>query len=167
MTVDAPIGSANLEISGAFGALGNVTVDGALTMTSSTVTSVGTVATGGNATLSTPTLQSLARLNVGGTLALPQGLPNLRQCGDVTAGGLAASAKNVRIGTGTVGSSMGRIRVTAANRSKGIYNFAFANWPANATKQNPVAIVGGKAIVTATVNPQVANGVSIVRMAKR
>jgi hypothetical protein len=80
---------------------------------------------------------------------------------------LATSAKNVQIGAGTVGSSAGRIRIAAANRGKGTYNFAFATWPANATKQNPVAIVGGKAIVAATAAPQAANGVTIVRMAKR
>jgi hypothetical protein len=125
------------------------------------------VVTGGNASLSTSALQTLGRVTVGGTLALPQGLPNLRQCSDVTAGALATSAGNVQIGSGMVRSSMGRLRVTAANLGKGIYNFAFANWPANATNQLPVAIVSGRSIVTATATPQVANGVSIVRMAKR
>jgi hypothetical protein len=167
VAVDAPIGSANLDISGVFGTLGNVTVDGSLTMASAAVTAVGTVTTGGSATLSTTALQTLGGLTVGGTLSLPQGLPSLRQCGDVTAGALATSAKNVQIGAGTVGSSAARIRIAAANRGKGTYNFAFATWPANATKQNPVAIVGGKAIVAATARPQAANGVTIVRMAKR
>jgi len=167
VAVDAPIGSAKLDISGLFGTIGDVTVDGALTMTSTAVTAVGTVTTGAGATLSTPALQSLGGLSVGGTLSLPKGLPTLRQCGNVTAGALATLAKNVQIGSGTVGSSMGRLQINAANRGKGIYGFAFANWPANATKQNPVAIVDGRAIVTATVKPQVANGVSVVRMAKR
>jgi hypothetical protein len=144
VAVDAPIGSAKLDISGLFGTIGDVTVDGALTMTSTAVTAVGTVTTGAGATLSTPALQSLGGLSVGGTLSLPKGLPTLRQCGNVTAGALATLAKNVQIGSGTVGSSMGRLRINAANRGKGIYGFAFANWPANATKQNPVAIVGGR-----------------------
>ena len=167
VSVNAPVGVANLDISGAFGTLRDISVDGALTMASTAVTAVGTVVTGGNASLSTSALQTLGRVTVGGTLALPQGLPNLRQCADVTAGALATSAGNVQIGSGMVGSSMGRLRVTAANLGKGIYNFAFANWPANATNQLPVAIVGGRSIVTATATPQVANGVSIVRMAKR
>jgi hypothetical protein len=136
-------------------------------MTSTTATSVGTVTTGGNASLTASALQTLGGLNVGGTLALPRGLSSLRQCGDVTAAAFATSPKNVQIGSGTIGSSMGRLRIAAANRGKGIYSFSFANWPANATKQNPVAIIGGRAIVAATATPQAANGVRIVRMAKR
>jgi hypothetical protein len=167
VTVTAPIGWANLNLSGLFGTIGNVTVDGALTMTSSAVTAAGAVATGGNASLSTAALQTLGGLNVGGTLALPQGLPSLRQCGDITAAAFATSARNVQIGSGTIGSSMGRIRIATANRGKGVYTFAFANWPASPTKQNPVAIVGGKAIVAATAKAQAANGVRIIRMAKR
>jgi hypothetical protein len=167
VTVTAPIGWANLNLSGLFGTIGNVTVDGALTMTSSAVTAAGAVATGGNASLSTAALQTLGGLNVGGTLALPQGLPSLRQCGDITAAAFATSARNVPIGSGTIGSSMGRLRIATANRGKGVYTFAFANWPASPTKQNPVAIVGGKAIVAATAKAQAANGVSIIRMAKR
>jgi hypothetical protein len=167
VTVTAPIGWANLNLSGLFGTIGNVTVDGALTMTSSAVTAAGAVATGGNASLSTSALQTLGGLNVGGTLALPQGLPSLRQCGDITAAAFATSARNVQIGSGTIGSSMGRIRIATANRGKGVYTFAFANWPASPTKQNPVAIVGGKAIVAATAKAQAANGVRIIRMAKR
>jgi hypothetical protein len=167
VTVTAPIGWANLNLSGLFGTIGNVTVDGALTMTSSAVTAAGAVATGGNASLSTAALQTLGGLNVGGTLALPEGLPSLRQCGDITAAAFATSARNVQIGSGTIGSSMGRIRIATANRGKGVYTFAFANWPASPTKQNPVAIVGGKAIVAATAKAQAANGVRIIRMAKR
>jgi hypothetical protein len=167
VTVTAPIGWANLNLSGLFGTIGNVTVDGALTMTSSAVTAAGAVATGGNARLSTSALQTLGGLNVGGTLALPQGLPSLRQCGDITAAAFATSARNIPIGSGTIGSSMGRLRIATANRGKGVYTFAFANWPASPTKQNPVAIVGGKAIVAATAKAQAANGVSIIRMAKR
>jgi hypothetical protein len=136
-------------------------------MTSSAVTAAGAVATGGNASLSTSALQTLGGLNVGGTLTLPQGLPSLRQCGDITAAAFATSARNVQIGSGTIGSSMGRLRIAAANRGKGVYTVAFANWPASPTKQNPVAIVGGKAIVAATAKAQAANGVRIIRMAKR
>jgi hypothetical protein len=79
---------------------------------------------------------------------------------------LATSAKPVQIGSGTIGSAMGRLRIAAANRGKGIYKFAFANWTP-ATAQNPVAIIGGRSIVAATGRAQTANGVSIVRAAKR
>jgi hypothetical protein len=183
--VAAPIGSASLDISGLVGALGNVTVDGTLSLVCPSATAVGAVATGGalslvcpsatsvgtvttvgNASLSAPALQTLGGLSIGGTLSLPQGLPSLRQCGDVTAAALATIPRGVQIGSGTVGSSMGRLRIAAANRGKGVYGFAFASWPANATKQNPVAIVGGRSIVSATARSQAANGVSIVRMAR-
>jgi hypothetical protein len=183
--VAAPIGSANLDISGLVGTLGNVSVDGSLSLVCPSATAVGAVAAGGslslvcpsatavgtittvgNASLLAPLLQTLGGLNVGGTLSLPQGLPSLRQCGDVTAAALATIPRNVQVGSGTAGSSMGRLRITAANRGKGVYGFAFASWPANATRQNPVAIVGGRAIVAATARSQAANGVRIVRMAR-
>jgi hypothetical protein len=165
--VAAPIGSASLDISGGVVALGDVTVDGALTLVCPSATAVGTVKSGGNASLSTSALQTLGGLNVAGTLSLPQGLPSLRQCGDVRAFAFASVARNVQIGAGTAGSSMGRVRITSANRGKGVYQFAFANWPNNSTQQNPIAIVAGRSIVNVTTRPQTVNGVGVVRMAKK
>jgi len=167
LTVAAPVGVANLDVGGSFATLGDIAVDGALTLSSAAVTALGAVATGGNASLSTQALQSLGNLTVGGTLSLPQGLPGLRQAGSFTAAAVAAVPRNVQVGAGTVGSSIGRVRITAANRGKGVYQFAFANWPLNPTPQNPVAIVGGRSIVNATTRAQTVNGVSIIRMAKR
>ena len=164
--VAAPIGSANLDLSGLVETMGDVSVDGSLSLACPSATAMGTVVTGGNASVSAPALQTLAGMTIGGALSLPKGLPSLRQCGDITAASLATVTKNVSIGSGAIGSSMGRLRIAAANRGKGVYNFAFASYAANASKQNPVAIVGGKAIVAATNRAQVANGVSIVRMAR-
>ncbi len=167
LVVDAPAGAANLEVSGSMTAFGDVTADGAVSIVSATATTLGNVTAGGNATLNTPALQTLASLNVGGTLSLPQGLASLRQVGAFTVNALAAASKNVRIGSSaTSGSSIGPIRIATANRGKGAYQFAFAIWPANPTKQNPVAIIGGKSIVAPKPTAQSANGVSIVKLKK-
>jgi hypothetical protein len=167
LLVDAPAGVANLDVSGAVTAIGNVSADGAVSIVSSTTTSLGAVSAGGNATLNTPALQVLASLNVGGTLSLPQDLASLRQVGAFTVNALAATSKNIRIGSSaTSGSSIGPIRIATANRGKGVYQFAFATWPANPTKANPVAIIGGKSIVAPKTTAQSANGVSIVKLKK-
>ena len=167
LLVDAPSGTASLDVSGAVTNFGNVTADGAVSIVSATATTLGNVVAGGNATLNTPALQTLASLNVGGTLSLPQDLASLRQVGAFTVNALASATRNVRIGSSaTSGSSIGPIRIATANRGKGTYQFAFAAWPANPTKANPVAIIGGKAIVEAKAKAQTANGVSIVKSKK-
>jgi len=167
LLVDAPSGTASLDVSGAVTSFGNVTADGAVSIVSATATTLGNVTAGGNATLNTPALQTLASLNVGGTLSLPQDLASLRQVGAFTVNALASATKNVRIGSSaTSGSSIGPIRIATANRGKGTYQFAFATWPANPTKANPVAIIGGKAIVEPKTTAQTANGVSIVKSKK-
>jgi len=165
--VDAPAGIASLDISGTMTSLGSVTADGAVSIASPGVTSLGSVSAGGGTTLNTPALQTLASLTVGGMLSLPQGLPSLRQVGAFTVHSLASSSRNVRIGSAsTVGSSIGQVRIATANRGKGVYQFAFATWPANPSKSDPVAIIGGRAIVNATAKVQTANGVSIVKLKK-
>lgn len=165
--IDAPTGVADLDISGTMTSLGSVTADGAVSIVSASVTAVGGVSAGGGTTLNTPALQTLTSLTVGGTLSLPQGLASLRQAGAFTANALASVSKNVRIGSSsTLGSSIGQVRIATANRGKGVYQFAFATWPANPSKANPVAIVGGRAIVNATAKAQTANGVSIVKLKK-
>jgi hypothetical protein len=167
LLVDAPSGTASLDVSGAVTNFGNVTADGAVTIVSATATSLGNVVAGGNATLNTPALQTLGSLNVGGTLSLPQDLASLRQVGAFTVNALASATKNVRIGSSaTSGSSIGPIRIATANRGKGTYQFAFATWPANPTKANPVAIIGGKSIVAPKTTAQTVNGVSIVKSKK-
>jgi hypothetical protein len=167
LVVDAPSGTASLDVSGAVTSFGNVTADGAVSIVSATATTLGNVTAGGNATLNTPALQTLTSLNVGGTLSLPQDLASLRQVGAFTVNALASATKNVRIGSSaTSGSSIGQIRIATANRGKGTYQFAFAAWPANPTKANPVAIIGGKAIVEPKTTAQTANGVSIVKSKK-
>jgi hypothetical protein len=167
VVIDAPAGVANLDVSGAVLSLGSVTADGSVSIVSAGMTSLGSVSAGGNATLNTPALQTLTSLTVGGTLSLPQDLAALRQVGAFTAGSLASSSKNVRIGSSaTSGSSIGQIRIATANRGKGVYQFAFAAWPANPTKANPVAIVAGKSIVSPKSTSQTVNGVSIVKLKK-
>jgi hypothetical protein len=167
LLVDAPSGTASLDVSGAVTNFGNVTADGAVTIVSATATSLGNVVAGGNATLNTPALQTLGSLNVGGTLSLPQDLASLRQVGTFTVNALASATKNVRIGSSaTSGSSIGSIRIATANRGKGTYQFAFATWPANPTKANPVAIIGGKSIIAPKTTAQTVNGVSIVKSKK-
>ncbi|MFM7244021.1 MAG: hypothetical protein ACKO40_07580, partial [Planctomycetaceae bacterium] len=167
LVVDAPVGMASLDLSGAMASFGNVTADGGVSIASTTATTLGTVSAGGDATLNTPALQTLGSLSVGGTLSLPQGLPSLRQAGAFTVNALASVGKNVRIGSSsTVGSSIGQIRIATANRGKGVYQFAFATWPAEPSKANPVAIIGGRAIVNATAKVQTANGVSILKLKK-
>lgn len=167
VVIDAPAGVANLDVSGAVSSLGSVTADGTVSIVSAGMTSLGRVSAGGNATLNTPALQTLTSLTVGGTLSLPQDLASLRQVGAFTVNALASSSRNVRIGSSsTVGSSIGQVRIAAANRSKGVYQFAFATWPANPSKSNPVAIIGGRAIVNATGKVQTANGVSILKLKK-
>ena len=167
LLVDAPSGTASLDVSGAVTNFGNVTADGAVTIVSATATSLGNVVAGGNATLNTPALQTLGSLNIGGTLSLPQDLASLRQVGTFTVNALASATKNVRIGSSaTSGSSIGPIRIATANRGKGTYQFAFATWPANPTKANPVAIIGGKSIVAPKTTAQTVNGVSIVKSKK-
>ena len=167
LLVDAPSGTASLDVSGVVTSFGNVTADGAVSIVSATATTLGNVTAGGDATLNTPALQTLASLNVGGTLSLPQDLASLRQVGAFTVNALASATKNVRIGSSaTSGSSIGPIRIATANRGKGTYQFAFATWPANPTKANPVAIIGGKPIVEAKATAQTVNGVSIVKSKK-
>jgi hypothetical protein len=167
LVVDAPTGTANLDVSGSMTTFGNVIADGAVSIVSATAVTLGAVTSGGNATLNTPALQTLARLSVGGTLSLPQNLASLRQVGAFTVNALATSTKNVRIGSAaTSGSSIGPIRIATANRGKGVYQFAFATWPANPTKANPVAIIGGKSIIAPKATAQSANGVSIVKSKK-
>jgi hypothetical protein len=167
LLVDAPSGTASLDVSGSVTSFGNVTADGAVSIVSATATTLGNVTAGGNATLNTPALQTLASLNVGGTLSLPQDLASLRQVGAFTVNALASATKNVRIGSSaTSGSSIGPIRISTANRGKGTYQFAFAAWPANPSKANPAAIIGGKAIVEAKAKAQTVNGVSVVKSKK-
>lgn len=167
LLVDAPSGTASLDVSGSVTSFGNVTADGAVSIVSATATTLGNVTAGGNATLNTPALQTLASLNVGGTLSLPQDLASLRQVGAFTVNALASATKNVRIGSSaTSGSSIGPIRISTANRGKGTYQFVFAAWPANPSKANPAAIIGGKAIVEAKAKAQTVNGVSVVKSKK-
>lgn len=108
LLVDAPSGTASLDISGSVTSFGNVTADGAVSIVSATVTTLGNVVAGGNATLNTPALQTLASLNVGGTLSLPQGLASLRQAGAFTVNALASTAKSVRIGSSATSGSVDR-----------------------------------------------------------
>jgi len=167
VVVDAPGGVANLDLSGSTTTFGDVTADGNVSLAAASATTLGNVTAGGNATLNVPALQTLGNLNVGGSLSLPQDLASLRQVGTFTANALAAVSKNVRIGSSaTSGSSIGPIRIAAANKGKGVYQFAFANWPANPTAANPVAIIGGKSIVAPKTTAQSANGVSIVKLKK-
>ena len=167
VVVDAPAGVANLDLSGSTTTFGDVIADGSVSLASASATTLGNVTAGGNATLNVPALQTLGNLNVGGTLSIPQDLASLRQAGTFTANALAAVSKNVRIGSSaTSGSAIGPIRIASANRGKGVYQFAFANWPANPTAANPVAIIGGKSIVAPKTTAQSVNGVSIVKLKK-
>jgi hypothetical protein len=164
VTVDSPgsFSTANLNVTARVATFSNLVVDGNLTLSAPTATTLGVVTVGGNASLATRALQTLGDLTVGGTLTLGQGLPSLRQSGAFTAGSLAAVTKNVQIGSSaTTGSSIGAIRITNANRSKGVYQFAFAKWPAE-----PNVIIGNKTIKVATSKVQTANGLSIVKLKK-
>lgn len=164
LVVDSPLGTASLDVSGSIVSIGDVNVDGGLTIVASAVTTIGNVTTGGNASLTTRALQTLGNLVVGGTLSLPQDLASLRQAGTFTVNSLASTGRNVRIGSSTnVGSSIGRIQIANANRGKGVYQFAFSAWPSNPSTSNPVATIGGRAIVAAGTSARTVNGVSIVR----
>ena len=169
---------ADLNLTAKVLALGNLDVDGNLTMTASTAQSIGAitaggnavvnapvattlghVTAGGNATLTTPAATMIGNLSVGGMLSLPQGLPNLVQMGSFTVGSLEKVAKNVQIGAKTVaGTTIGAIQIGAANKGKGRYVFAFAGYAGN-----PNATVAGKAVNAATGNGRVVNGVQFIR----
>ena len=167
INVSAPVGFANLDLSGSFSTVGNIAVDGSLKVSSNTVSAAGSISAGGNMTLATSALQTIVSLTAGGSLALPLGLRSLRECGDLTAFSVAPSARRVIVGSGEAGSTMGRVRISSPNRGNGAYQFLFANWPLDGNRRDPVALVAGRLIVSARLVPQVVNGISILKVVKK
>lgn len=167
INVSAPVGFANLELSGSFSTVGNITVDGSLRVSSDTLTATGAIFAGGNMTLATSALQTIASLTAGGSLALPLGLRSLRECGDLTVFSVTPASRRVIVGSGEAGSSMGRLRISSPNRGNGAYQFLFANWPLDGTRSDPVALVAGRLIVSARLVPQMVSGISILKVAKK
>ena len=125
-----------------------------------TATSIASISAGGNLSLTAASLQTVSNMFVGGTLTLPSGLPALRTVsGAFSAGSLAPVSSDVSIGSeSSPGSSIGPIRITAANTSSGTYRFTFG-----AFTGSPNAIVGGTSITALPAPGAAANGVRLIR----
>ena len=171
--LDAPAGTKITLVTKA-SAIGNVTVDAtgglaaaSLDLTASSASTVGDITVDGDATLTVPTVQTLGQVGVGGMLSLPQGLATARTVGAFTVGSLAASQRNVVIGSASLrsGTSIGRIQVGQANTGQGRYVFNFAAFGGspsatvagrgfNAVPRKAVAVRGVQLFMTASPPPR-------------
>lgn len=126
-----------------------------------TAATLASVSAGGDLTLAASSLQTVGNFFVGGRLTLlDAGLRQLRTVsGSFSVGALATTSSPVAIGAaGSPTSSIGAIRITAANAGSGVYEFAFANYLGS-----PNAVVGGVAAMATPAPGTLVNGVRLVR----
>lgn len=126
-----------------------------------TAATLASVSAGGDLTLAASSLETVGNFFVGGRLTLlDAGLRQLRTVsGSFSVGSLATTSSTVSIGApGSLTSTIGAIRITAANAGSGVYEFAFANYLGS-----PNAVVGGVAAMATPAPGTLVNGVRLVR----
>ena len=143
----AAFGSANadLTLDAQVATLGDVVVDGDLSLQAATTNTLGNVTVGGNATIAGTALATLGNLGVTGSLTLDGGMPSLVRAGSFQVGSLPGLSKTVQIGSRTAqGTVIGPISigsVTRTRQQRGVYAFAFATYGGT-----PNATVGGRGL---------------------